>query len=145
MIFLEQNPTISSFDIYRPSWTFLNDSSKFTSITRALTSAAAMDDKKKRVSSPDESNADSPVIQTLVTRTTRPIGNKKSKRAAEEKKIIESVCLTLQKELSQGHNAGSSAVVLAAALSQFTNVISTSLQQWHYQQAYNNTDPELKK
>jgi len=68
---------------------------------------------------------------TPVTRTAHPMGNKTSKRRAEEEKIIESVSSSLQKGLNQGNNAGSSAGVLAAALSQFTNVISTSLQQWH--------------
>jgi len=35
---LEQNPGVSSFDIYWPSWEFLNlkDSQKYLSITRAL-------------------------------------------------------------------------------------------------------------
>lgn len=39
LIFLEQNPSISSFDVYRPSWEYLKDSQKFQSIIVALKTA----------------------------------------------------------------------------------------------------------
>ena len=39
LIFLEQNPSINSFDLYRPAWEFLKDSAKFQSITMALKAA----------------------------------------------------------------------------------------------------------
>ena len=35
LIFLEKNPDVKSFDIYRPSWEFLKSSAKFSTIIAA--------------------------------------------------------------------------------------------------------------
>jgi hypothetical protein len=87
MIFFEQNPKICLFDIYHSSWKFLMDSPKFTSITSALTSAPAMDDKKKEPAVWMKVNT-SQLLETPVTHTNHPIGNKTSKRREEREKIL---------------------------------------------------------
>jgi hypothetical protein len=48
LIFLDENPNVSSFDIYRPSWEYLKDCAKFASITKALQTNPAVRSKKKQ-------------------------------------------------------------------------------------------------
>jgi hypothetical protein len=48
LIFLEQNPNITSFDIYCPSWEYLKDCAKFLSISKALQTNPSICEKKKR-------------------------------------------------------------------------------------------------
>jgi hypothetical protein len=142
LIFLEQNPEVKTFDLYRPSWEFLKDSPKFASITHAHTAACgtASKERKQSLLSTDSTSPETPVLETPTQDTIRPIGKKKTKRKQEEDKMIENVTEKL-KSGGQG-NAG---MVLAGALTQFANVFSAGLQEWRDRQAYNNASPTLKK
>jgi hypothetical protein len=113
LIFLEQVPEVKSFDLYRPSWEFLENSPKFASITTANAAAQKSLDGKKKVSPDDAINE-------------RPVGKKKTKRLAEEQKIIESVTDKLKGQV----NNGSAGQVLAAAIGQITELVASGLQEW---------------
>jgi hypothetical protein len=152
LIFLEQNPNISSFDLYRPSWEFLKDSPKFASITAALASNPCIKAATKRKPSitPDNGTelfSPDPNIYTLETpneRESRPIGNKASKRRQEEEKILESVTSKLKDGL-HNNNSGGAGFAIAKAIGDFTNILAMTLQQWNDRQSYDNSNPELKK
>jgi hypothetical protein len=128
LIFLEQVPEVKSFDLYRPSWEFLENSPKFASITTANAAAQKSLDGKKKVSPDDAINE-------------RPVGKKKTKRLAEEQKIIESVTDKLKGQV----NNGSAGQVLAAAIGQITELVASGLQEWKDQRAYMNASQELKQ
>jgi hypothetical protein len=113
LIFLEQVLEVKSFDLYRPSWEFLETSPKFASIATAYAAAQKSLDGKKNVS-PDDANNE------------RPVGKKKTKQLAEEQKIIESVTDKLKGQL----NNGSAGQVLAAAIGQITELVASGLQEW---------------
>ena len=84
LIFLQQNPDVKSFDIYRPSWEFLKDSAKFQSICIALQVAAVGQKGSNADDNNDpESNTESTAV--AVTRASRPMGAKKAKRALVKK------------------------------------------------------------
>jgi hypothetical protein len=140
LIFLEQNPAISSFDLYRPAWEFLKDSAKFQSITMAL--KAAPQGKKHMTESVDLTE---PHETPAVTRASRPMGTKKSKRLEEEEKIINNVTDAIRGNFNAGDGNASAAAVVGAALGQFTNLISEALKSWQDHQSYSNADPALRK
>ncbi len=48
LIFLDENPDVTSFDLYRPSWEYLKDCTKFASITKELQTNPAVRLKKKK-------------------------------------------------------------------------------------------------
>jgi len=130
LIFLEQNPAISLFHTYHPSWEFSKDSTKFHSISIALSSAPNSAVNKWKSSDKDSIKDD----EVLVTRQTNPNGTKKSKRRQEEEKIIEKVSSTLKENLSPAREDGTSSHVLAAALRQFTSLLTKSFHSWQDRQ-----------
>jgi hypothetical protein len=132
MIFLQQSPGVSSFDIYRPSWEFLKDSPKFMSITRALTSS---------------SNANVEVTPLPTDSTSgRPPGTKATKRKMEEERIVDSVKASLKGTVLQsGGSKNSSSELLAAAFGHFAGMINTGIERWTERAAYSNADPELQR
>ncbi len=133
LIFLEQNPEVKTFDLYRPSWEFLKDSPKFASITHAQTAASASASKERKQShlSTDSTSPETPALETPTHDTTCPIGKKRAKRKQEEEKMIENVTEKL-KSGGQG-NAG---MVLAGALTQFANVFASGFQEWRDSLSY---------
>jgi len=60
---------------------------------------------------------------SAVTRTTRPIGQKKSKRREEEEKIAGNVVDAIRGSMQAGEGNNSASAVLAAALGSFTTLI----------------------
>jgi hypothetical protein len=152
LIFLEQNPNITTFDLYRPSWEFLKDSPKFKSISAALSSNPCVraTNKRKAAISPDDGNQlfspgpNSSTVETPSHRDSRPLGKKASKRRQEEDKIIENVSSQLRDGLSNNPSSDAG-IAIANALGHFTTIISTTLQHWQDRQSYENADPELKK
>ena len=137
LIFLEQNPDVKSFDLYRPSWEFLKDSPKFRSITMAHN--AAVDRTQCRLFSPN-GTTESSELETPAEAPPRPLGKKRAKRQQEEEKIITNVTAKLK-----GETSGTTGAVLAVALSQFANVFASGLQEWKDRQAYSNASPTLKR
>ena len=97
--FLEKNPDVKSFDIYRPTWKVLMNSAKFATITTTH-SAAERDLANKRVANSSEG---SPEDDKLVN--PRPVDRKKAKRMQEEEHIIKNVAEKL-KETCSSVNAG---------------------------------------
>jgi hypothetical protein len=83
LIFLEQNPLINFFDLYRPAWEYLKNSAKFQSITVALKSAPHAAGTSKSDVSMEVTESDRAALST-VARAARPMGNKKSKCCEEE-------------------------------------------------------------
>jgi hypothetical protein len=138
LIFLEQNPALSSFDLYRPAWEFLKNSAKFQSITMALKAAPQgkkhMTDELVDLTEPRETPA--------VTHASHPMGTKKSKRREEEEKIIDSVTDAIRGSFNTDDGNGSTAAMVGAALGQFTNLISKALKSWQDHQSYSNADTE---
>jgi hypothetical protein len=91
----------------------LENSPKFASITTANAAAQKSLDGKKKVS-PDDAIDE------------RPVGKKKTKRLAEEQKIIESITDKLKGQV----NNGSAGQVLAVAIGQITELVASGLQEW---------------
>jgi hypothetical protein len=118
------------FHTYHPSWEFSKDSTKFHSISIALSSAPNSAVNKWKSSDKDSIKDD----EVLVTRQTNPNGTKKSKRRQEEEKIIEKVSSTLKENLSPAREDGTSSHVLAAALRQFTSLLTKSFHSWQDRQ-----------
>jgi hypothetical protein len=142
LIFLEQNPEVKTFDLYRPAWEFLKDSPKFISITHANNAATttAWRERKQSLVPTDSSSPDTPALETPTQHTMCPMGNKKAKRIQEEDKILDNIT---EKLSSEGH--GNAGMILAGALTQFANIFASGLQEWRDRQAYSNASPTLKK
>jgi hypothetical protein len=92
-IFLEQNPNITSFDIYWPSWKYLKDCTTFLSIMKALQTNPSIRDKKKRADNPAAVQLFSPegtsgTDDAAVGKNPCPSGSKASKRRVEEEKLL---------------------------------------------------------
>ena len=125
LIFLEENPGLASFDIYRPSWEYLKDCPKFISITKALQSNPVVKEKKKRsVSnynddeevSPGGSSGDYP----------RPLGNKLAKRKKDEEDIMNNVV----SKLKDGRQELNSSSIIAHAIKDFSLMMAGFLNQY---------------
>jgi hypothetical protein len=71
LIFLDENPNVSSFDIYRPSWEYLKDCAKFASITKALQSNPAVRLKKKNSKGNPKLPSSYSALKELVEATMR--------------------------------------------------------------------------
>lgn len=69
---------------------------------------------------------------------------KASKQRQAEEKIIENVSSKLRDGLSNNTSSGAG-VAIAKALSHFTAIISSTLQDWQDRQSYENANPKLKK
>jgi hypothetical protein len=125
---------VSSFDIYHPSWEFLEDSQKFIFITRAL-GAGACGNAEVMTSKNDHS-----------THVRRPMGTKASKRRDKEEKIAQNVKEALKDTMHYGgKNTNSSTAVLAATFSEFTTALQAELQHWQVSASYSNADPSLRR
>jgi hypothetical protein len=72
---------------------------------------------------------DPELVETTVTHAAHPMGNERSKRRDEEKKTLDNIVVALKRTINPVPN-NSATNVLAAALDQFSNVISTSFQLW---------------
>ena len=150
MIFLEQNPSVSCFNIYRPSWEYLQDCPKFTSITRALASNPTV--QKKRKKEADEvkveveevgsgrEKANSISSDQTLCKEPRPMGTNASKRRAEEERIIENVSAKLKNGFT---STGSAAV--ASAINDFSSVLSSFFKDWQDRAAFASADAALRK
>jgi len=120
LIFLEQNPAISSFDLYRPAREYLKDSAKFQYITIALKAAPHAVSKK-------HDNNDQLVDLTGsgdITHPPCPAGNKKSKRREEKEKNIGNVTDAIRGSITAHDSNSSASAVVGAALGQFTSLIA---------------------
>jgi len=140
LIFLEENPGLASFDIYRPSWEYLKDCPKFISITKALQSNPVVKEKKKRSVpnynddeevSPGGSSGDYP----------RPLGNKLAKRKKDEEDIMNNV----MSKLKDGRQELNSSSVIAHAIKDFSSMMAGFLNQYSERMSYQNVSPELRK
>jgi hypothetical protein len=145
LIFLQQNPSINSFDLYHPAWEYLKDSAKFQSITVALKSAPHAAERKGKSDVSKELSESNVAPLSAVTRAARPMGQKKSKRHEEEEKIAGNVVDAIRGSMQAGEGNNSASAVLAAALGSFTTLISESLKSWQEHQSYSNADPDLRK
>lgn len=142
MLFLEQNPGVSSFDTYKPSWEFLADCPKLLSIMKALQTNPAVREKKKRMDDDgvDDSTPTGTDTDDENQKVSRPIGNRQAKRKKEEEAIIENVTSKLKNVSSCG--AGSA---VAAAINDFSSVLSTFFADWREQTSFQAVDPALRK
>jgi len=150
LIFLEQNPSVSCFNIYRPSWEYLQDCPKFTSFTRALASNPTVQKKRKKeaddvkveveeVGSGREKANSSSSDQTSC-KEPRPMGTNASKRRAEEERIIENVSAKLKNGFT---STGS--VAVASAINNFSSVLSSFFKDWQDRAAFASADAALRK
>ena len=144
LIFLEQNPSISSFDIYRPSWEYLKDCPKYISISKALQSNPVVRANKKK--QPDVCDLVSPEGTSgsddqKSGRDRRPLGNKLAKRKLEEEHIMDNVAT----KLKQNVPAGGSGKEVALAIKDFSSVISSFFADWQEKSSYQCVDPALRK
>jgi hypothetical protein len=113
---LEQNCSINSFDIYRPSWEYLKDCPKLLSISRALQANPIVRERKLKHGDEESrceatSGSDNREWKREAKKESRPLGNKASKRRAEEEDIIANVTAKLS-ERSTGTTSGA-AVAMA--------------------------------
>jgi hypothetical protein len=146
MLFLEQNPGVFAFEMYKLSWEFLVDCPKFLSIMKALQTNPAVREKKKRMeddgvddSTPTGTDSDDEK-QKALEKFPRPSGNKMAKRKKEEEAIIENVT----SKLKNVNSAGSGHAV-AAAINDFSSVLSTFFADWRKQTSFQLVDPALRK
>jgi hypothetical protein len=129
---LEQNRSVSSFDIYRPSWEYLKDCPKFLSISRALQANPVVRERKKKHGNEESPcEADNREWKREAKKESRPLGNKASKCRAEEEDIITNVTAKLS-ERSTGTTSGA-----AVAMAIF--------QDWRERTSFQLVDPELRK
>jgi len=139
---LEQNRSINSFDIYRPSWEYLKDCPKFLSISRALQANPVVRERKKKHGNEESPcEADNREWKREAKKESRPLGNKASKCRAEEEDIITNVTAKLS-ERSTGTKSGAA---VAMAINDFSNVLSSFFQDWHERTSFQMVDPELRK
>jgi hypothetical protein len=77
-------PEVKMFGLYHPSWVYLQSCPKYATITTANVAAQKNLDGKKNVSPTDDATAE------------RPVGKKKAKHLAEEKKIFNIIVVKLK-------------------------------------------------
>ena len=146
LLYLEQNPTVGSFDLYRPSWEYLKDSPKFATIMKALQTNPTVREKKRKASAEgDQSNREvssgNDDMQLEDQKFHRPPGTKAAKRKKEEEGIIENVTTKLKDTTALG---GSGAAV-AVAIKDFSSVLSSFFADWQEKTSFHAVDPELRK
>lgn len=133
LIFLKENPTEKSFDIYRPSWEYLVDKPKFAVACEAPSSTSR---KRDVISIDDNEGSD---IDAGVK--IRPLGRNATKRKLEAQKIMESV--TNKIEASQGATATST--ILAGALQEIAKCVGSAMSSWQMQFAVRNASVDLQR
>ncbi len=133
LIFLKENPTEKSFDIYRPSWEYLVDKHKFAVACEAPSSTS----RKRDVISIDD-NEGSDIDAGI---KIRPLGRNATKRKLEAQKIMESV--TNKIEASQGATATST--ILAGALQEIAKCVGSAMSSWQMQFAVRNASVDLQR
>ena len=146
LIYLEQNPTVGSFDLYRPSWEYLKDSPKFASIMKALQTNPTVREKRRKASAEgDQSNREvssgNDDMQLEDQKFHRPPGTKAAKRKKEEEGIIENVTTKL-KDITA---LGGSGPAVAVAIKDFSSVLSSFFADWQEKTSFQAVDPELRK
>ncbi len=142
-MFLEQNPNLGCFDIYKPSWEYLQDCPKFVSIMKSLQSNPNVRDKKKTraAGGQEEGQGSSTDDVVLEQRSTRPQGNKAAKRKAEGDLIVENVTTRLKDVAS----STSSGTAVASAIKDFSSVLSAFFADWQDKTNFQSVDPALRK
>jgi hypothetical protein len=142
-LFLEQNPNLGCFDIYKPSWEYLQDCPKFVSIMKSLQSNPNVRDKKKTraAGGQEEGQGSSTDDVVLEQRSTRPQGNKAAKRKAEGDLIVENVTTRLKDVAS----STSSGTAVASAIKDFSSVLSAFFADWQDKTNFQSVDPALRK
>jgi hypothetical protein len=90
IIFLKENSSKKSFDIYRPSWKYLQDKPKFS-----VACAVPSSNKNREVITIDE-NEEVKEVESSVK--LRPMGRNSIKWKMEEEKILASVSKRMESE-----------------------------------------------
>jgi len=131
LVFLKENPTEKSFDLYRPSWEYLQDKPKF-SVCCALPTRTR---DVITINDDEENNNDT----TEPTEKLRPMGRNSMKRKIEEEKILASVSKKMES------TSTSTSSQLAAALAQIATAVGSALTSWQTQQALQNCSADVQR
>lgn len=131
IIFLKENVSEKSFDIYRPSWEYLQDKPKFSG------ACALPSGKKKEVITIDENEE---VQEGESAIKLRPMGRNSMKRKMEEEKILASVSKQMESE-----GAAITSSQLAGALQEIAKCIGSALANWQMQLAVPNASAHIQR
>ena len=122
------------------------DCPKFLSIMKALQTNPAVREKKKKMEddgvydiTPTGTDSDDEK-QKALEKCPRPSGNKMAKQKKEEEAII----VNVTSKLKNVNSAGSGRAV-AAAINDFSSVLSTFFADWREQTSFQLVDPALRK
>jgi hypothetical protein len=132
IIFLKENSSKKSFDIYRPSWEYLQDKPKFS-----VACAVPSNNKNREVITID-GNEEVNEVESSVK--LRPMGRNSMKRKMEEEKILASVSKRMESE-----GATSASSFLASALTEIAKCVGAAVSSWQMQLAIPNASPDLQR
>jgi len=107
----------------------------------------AVRERRKSVTKADEQSDDTPEDEGVSSgadnhnagKKPRPLGNKAAKRRVEEELIMENV----SKKLKEGVSSAGSGVAVAAAINDFSAVLSSFFHDWQEKAMLQTVDPEL--
>lgn len=135
LIFLKENEAEKSFDLYRPSWEYLQDKPKFT-VTLGLPS------RKREVIQLEEEDDDDDNKENVVEvqEKLHPMGRNSMKRKLEEEKILNSV----SKMISNTKTTSTSAH-LSSALEKIALSVGAAINSWQMQSALTNCSDAVQR
>ena len=130
LIYLKENPSEKSFDVYRPSYEYLRTKPKFSM------ACSTLPEKRKEVISLDDDD------DKENNDRIRPLGRNKTKRKMEDDKVLAAVTEKLQQ-------ASSGTAQMAFEMQQCFKEVSTSIQQichrWEVQQCIQHCSADIQQ
>jgi hypothetical protein len=130
LIFLKENPSEKSFDVYRPSWEYLQDKPKFSI-------CCSQPPRKREVITLDDEESNNNISEA--NKKIRPMGRNSMRRKLEEDKIMASVSKTIESTTT------STSSQLSSALLQISTSIGSALTSWQMQLALPNCSADIQR
>jgi hypothetical protein len=130
LIFLKENPSEKSFDIYRPSWEYLQDKPKFSVCCSQPT-------RKREVITLDNEESNKDIAKA--SEKIQPMGRNSMRRKVEEDKIMASISKKIESTTT------SMSSQLSAALLQISTSIGSALTSWQMQLALPNCSADIQR
>jgi hypothetical protein len=133
LIFLKENEGEKSFDLYRPSWEYLQDKPKFTV-------SCVLPSRKREVITLDEEEDNNKENVGLTHEKLRPMGRNSTKRKLEEEKILCSVSTLLRETKTTTTSAH-----LSSALEKIAVSVGSAINSWQLQSALTNCSENIQR
>jgi hypothetical protein len=130
LIFWKENTSEKSFDIYHPSWKYLQDKPRFFVCCSQPT-------RKREIITLDDEDSNNNIAEP--TEKLRPMGQNSMRRKLEEDNILASVSKKIASRTT------STSAQLSAALVQIATAVGSALTSWQMQQDLPNCSADIQR